>query len=377
MITRSKVYFAKSDALTGSLVETLRKVNPTLFFAVPRIFEKFEEKIKEGIASSSLLKRKIIKWAQKIGHKTVERRFKNQKPTLLYGLANYLVFSRIKFALGFTNTKVVAYGGASLKKSTIDFFKSLNIPLFNNYGMSETTGPQFMNLSEHNVDLYSAGLTLKGTDIKINNPDRDGVGEIFVRGRNRFMGYYKDEKSTIESIDIDGFLHSGDLGYINSKGYLVITGRIKEIIVTAGGENVAPIPIEEQLIDLCKIISHVFIAGDNKPYLTALITLKSDQQGNLSEEISEFIRDLNCTTPMVSVVDAINDEKIKSYIQSAVDRVNHRALSRAQLIRKWSFLPQDFTIESGELTPTLKLKRKIISQKYIKILESLYSNSKF
>jgi long-chain-fatty-acid--CoA ligase ACSBG len=377
IVTHSQVYFARSDALSGSLVETLRNINPTLFFAVPRIFEKFEEKIKEGIESSSLIKRKVIKWAQKIGHKTVERKFKDQKPSLLYGIADYLVFSRVKAALGFTNTKVVAYGAAPMRKSTIDFFKSINIPLFNNYGMSETTGPQFMNLSSKNVDLYSAGITLKGTDVKINYPDRDGVGEIFFRGRNRFMGYLKDEKSTKETIDEYGYIHSGDLGYFNSKGNLVITGRLKEMIITAGGENVAPIPIEESLKDFCNFISNVVIIGDKRPYLTALITLKSDQQGNLHEDTVDMIRKFDAESTILTVEDAVGDLKVNSVIQSAIDKVNQRVVSRAQIIRKWCLLPTDFSIESGDLTPTHKLKRNIITQKYIMFIEKLYNNSKF
>lgn len=389
MVTRSQVYFARSDALSGSLVETLRKVKPTVFFGVPRIFEKFEEKIKLAVESSSLLKRRIIKWAQKIGLKTVERRFKGEKQGILFNLANYLVFSRIRAALGFGNTKIVAFGAAPMKKSTIDFFKSLNIPLFNNYGMSETTGPQFLNLGEIGVDLYSAGLTLKGTDVKIEYPDRDGIGEIFFRGRNRFMGYFKDLEATMQTIDKNGYIHSGDSGYLNIKNNLVITGRIKELIVTAGGENIAPIPIEENLKDICKLISNLVIIGDNRPYLVALITLKSDNSGNISEKDDnggltsqslDILRTIDqniYSGSSFNVIDVINDEKVKKYIQAGVDKVNERAVSRAQIIRKWHLLPNDFTIESGELTHTHKVKRKYIDQKYAKYIQALYSNYKF
>jgi long-chain-fatty-acid--CoA ligase ACSBG len=389
MVTRSKVYFARPDALSGSLVETLRTVKPTIFFGVPRIFEKFEEKIKLAVDSSSILKRRIIKWAQKIGQKTVERRFKGEKPGMLYSLANYLVFSRVRAALGFGDTKIVAFGAAPMKRSTIDFFKSLNIPLFNNYGMSETTGPQFLNMGEKDVDLYSAGLTLKGTDVKIDNPDRDGIGEIFFRGRNRFMGYFKDIEATNQTIDKNGYIHSGDAGFLNIKNNLVITGRIKELIVTAGGENIAPIPIEENLKDICKLISNVVIIGDNRPYLVALITLKSDSSGNISEnddngglttpslEILRMIDPNIYSGSSFNVIDVVNDDKVKKYIQAAIDKVNERAVSRAQVIRKWHILPNDFTIESGELTHTHKVKRKYIDQKYAKYIEALYANYKF
>jgi long-chain-fatty-acid--CoA ligase ACSBG len=377
MITKSQVYFANPDAMSGSLVETMRKVKPTIFFGVPRIFEKFEEKIREVIESSMLIKRKIIKWSQKVGQKTVNNKFSDGNPPLFYKIANFFIFSRVREALGFTETRVVASGAAPIKKSTIDFFKSLNIPIFNVYGMSETTGPQCLNLGENKVDLYSSGINLKGTEIKINDPERDGVGEILFRGRNRFMGYFKNESATREAIDTDGYIHSGDMGYINSKGNLVITGRIKEIIVTAGGENIAPIPIEENLKEACKIISNAIVIGDNRPYLVALITIKSDINGNLSEDVAGILNNLNEKNNFSTVIDSISDDNVKNYVQVGVERANSRAISNAQTIKKWTFLPNDFNVETGELTPNHKLKRKFIEQKYVNFIQKLYSLGKF
>ena len=206
-------------------------------------------------------------------------------------------------------------------------------------------------------------------------PDKDGVGEICFRGRNRFMGYYKNEQATLEAIDSEGWLHSGDQGYIDKNLNLVITGRIKELIVTAGGENVAPLPIEEALKETCKIISNIVVLGDDKKYLAVLITLKTDDKGNMSSEVLEYIKEIN--SEATNIVEAINDENIKFYVQKCIDEVNKKAASRAQLVRKWTILPNEFSVDSGELTPTLKLKRKFVSQKYAKVIDKMYSDPKF
>jgi long-chain-fatty-acid--CoA ligase ACSBG len=311
----------------------------------------------------------------KVGSKYVDNLIAGKGKPFLYPLTNFLMFNKVKKAMGLQDVKVFASGAAPLKKQTLDFFKSLGIILHNLYGMSETTGPQFLNFIGKPIDLNSAGPTLPGTEAKIFNPDKDGVGEICFRGRNRFMGYYKNESATLEAMDQEGFLHSGDQGYINKDGNLVITGRIKELIVTAGGENVAPLPIEDNLKEICKIISNIIVVGDDRKYLAALITLKTDSEGNLAKEVLDQIKEIG--SEATTIIEALNDEKIKFYIQKCIDEVNKKAVSRAQLIRKWSILPNDFSVESGELTPTLKLKRKFTSQKYSKIIEKMYHDPKF
>lgn len=286
-----------------------------------------------------------------------------------------IVFQKIKKALGLENSKLFAFGAAPLKKQTLDFFKSIGIVLHNIYGMSESTGPQFTNLSGDPIELYTTGISMPGTSVKIASPDKDGVGEICFRGRNRFMGYYKNDAATLDTIDAEGFLHSGDQGYINKNSNLVITGRLKELIVTAGGENVAPLPIEESLKEICQILATVMVLGDDKKYLAALFTLKTDHEGNLTKEVLDFIKEIG--SEATTIVESINDDKIKFYIQKSIDEVNKKAVSRAQLIRKWTILPNEFSIEGGELTPTLKVKRKFVSQKYAKIIEKMYQDPKF
>lgn len=285
------------------------------------------------------------------------------------------MFQKIRKALGLEESTIFAFGAAPLKRQTLEFFKSIGIVLHNFYGMSESTGPQFSNVVGTPIELNTAGVSLPGSDAKIMNPDKDGVGEICFRGRNRFMGYYKNEAATLETIDEDGYLHSGDLGKINENGNLLITGRIKELIITAGGENVAPLPIEEAILQSCKIISNVVAMGDDKKYLSALITLKTDQDGNLLSEVTDVLKEIG--SDATNIVEAINCDKTKAYIQKSIDEVNKKAVSRAQLIRKWTILPKEFSFEGGELTPTMKIKRKVVAQKYAKIIEKMYHDPKF
>jgi len=309
------------------------------------------------------------------GKEGVDKFFEGESMPWFHSLANTLVFNKIKTAIGLDEVKVFVFGAAPLKKSTLKFFKSLSMPIFNTYGMSESSGPQFTNLSDKFVDLNSAGSFLKGTDIKINNPDKDGVGEICFRGRNRFMGYYKNEEATLESIDGDGFLHSGDQGFMNNKGNLFITGRFKEILKTAGGEMVAPVPIEEIVKDTSSIFATVVLIGDERKYLAILLTLNTDSTGLLNNDVLSVLKDVN--PEVKTIIEAMADPKVKTYIQSLIDIVNKKATSRAQLIRRWTILPHDFSVESGELTPSLKIKRKFVAQKYAKEIETMYTQGKF
>ena len=282
------------------------------------------------------------------------------------------MFKKLKQALGLEECLLFAYGAAPMKKKTLDFFKSLSIIIYNNYGLSESTGPQFSNFYK---DIYTVGEALPGTEGRIVGKDLDNVGEICFRGRNRFMGYWKNEEATLETIDDKGFLHSGDQGFINKDKQLIITGRIKELIVTAGGENVAPLPIEDAFKEKCRLCSNIIIIGDLRKYLSAFITLKTDNQGAFLPEINEDLKSLGIES--TNIIDAMNDPKVKSYIEACLDAVNKKAVSRAQVIKKYKILPSDFSIETGEFTPTLKLKRKFVTQKYAKQIEYMYLEPKF
>lgn len=246
------VHFAKPDALSGSLIETLKEVRPTIFLAVPRIYEKMEEKMK-GIAQQvGPVARKISTWAKSKGYEN-SMSIQNKTATpFMYSLAKFLILKRIKDALGLDQAKVLAFGAAPMKQSTLDYFLSLDMQLLNFYGMSETSAAETISW-KNRVKFDRSGQACPGTHIKIFNPNEKGEGEICFKGRNMFVGYLKNEKATRETIDFEGYVHSGDLGYLDQDGFLKITGRIKELIITAGGENVAPIPIEDKFLELCPI----------------------------------------------------------------------------------------------------------------------------
>lgn len=195
------------------------------------------------------------------------------------------------------------------------------------------------------------------------------------------MGYLKNENSTRETIDKDGFLHSGDVGKIDNKGFLFITGRIKELIVTAGGENVAPVLIEDQLKSLCPLISNIMAVGDHQRFIGALITFKADVDSvgkptnKLALEAVNFIQS-NFKLSLSTTEEAIANEIVRAYIAECIDVSNKKLISRAAMIKKWEFLPLDFSQSGDELTPTLKLRRQVTQEKYKDIIEKMYQEAK-
>ena len=333
-----------------------------------------EKKILDKLKASSGFKQRIFKWAQRIGSHTVDDEINKKLLELTYSAAKLIVFNKIKSEIGFNVLTALGFSAVPLKKKTRDIFKSIGMFLINHYGMSEITDPQLVNEidSEKPIDISAVGTTIPGTEAKITDQDITGIGEICYRGRNRFMGYYKNEEETLKTIDSEGFIKSGDQGYLTKEGNLYIIGRVKELIVTVGGENVAPVPIEEDFKSNNKSISNIIIVGDDRKYLTALVTLKADEKGNLSPEVLDVCNKIGSKSK--TVVEAIRDEKLRNYIQADFDKVNSKSVSRASVVRNWAIVAQDFSIEGGELTPTLKLKRKVVNQKYKSEIEEMYAS---
>lgn len=278
-------------------------------------------------------------------------------------------------------------GAAPMKKSTFDYFKSLDLPIVNLYGMSENCGPETV-AKPGNFKEDTVGYAIPGTHIKIDKRDKteggqENEGEICFRGRNNFIGYLNNEKATRETLDLDGYIHSGDLGTKDERGFVKITGRIKELIITAGGENVAPVLIEDSLKNICPIISNVMVVGDDKKYLSALITFKVDVDmttgmstptKNLTQTVKTFLKTELGVSDINTTEEAMKNEVIMKYLQDKINENNEKAISRAQHIRKFTVLPMDFSMEGGELTPTLKLKRRIVLDKNKEVIEQMYPN---
>ncbi|XP_044086762.1 long-chain-fatty-acid--CoA ligase ACSBG1 isoform X3 [Neovison vison] len=355
----AKVCFAEPDALKGSLVDTLREVEPTSHMGVPRVWEKFMERIQEAAAQSGFIRRKMLLWAMSVAlEQNLTCPGSDLKP-FSARLADYLVLGRVRQALGFAKCQKSFYGAAPMTAETQHFFLGLNIRLYAGYGLSETSGPHFMS-SPNNYRLYSSGKVVPGCLAKLVNEDAEGVGEICLWGRTIFMGYLNMEDKTREAVDDEGWLHTGDTGRLDADGFLYITGRLKELIITAGGENVPPVPIEEAVKTELPIISNAMLIGDQRKFLSMLLTLK--RVGSKATTVSE-------------IVDT-KDEAVYRAIEQGIQRVNSKAAARPYCIQKWAILQRDFSISGGELGPTMKLKRLMVLDKYKDIIDSFYQEQK-
>ncbi|XP_064031196.1 long-chain-fatty-acid--CoA ligase ACSBG2 isoform X3 [Pogoniulus pusillus] len=364
----------------GSLVDTLREVRPTAFLGVPRVWEKMEEKMKSIGAKSSTLRRKVATWAKGVGLQTNLKWMNGSSEVPMnFRLARHLVYRKVRKALGLERCTKCYTGAAPITRETLEFFLSLNIPLFELYGMSESSGPHTISLP-HAFKLTSCGKEVTGCRTLINKPDRDGTGEICFSGRHIFMGYLNMEEKTREAIDEDGWLHSGDLGRHDKDGFLYITGRIKELIITAGGENVPPVPIEDAVKDAVPIISNAMLVGDKAKFLAMLLTLKcnvdtetGEPGDDLTPEAIEYCQKLGSKATKVSEVLSSRDKAIYGAIQKGISAVNERAVSNAQKVQKWVLLEKDFSLFGGELGPTMKLRRAVVAHKYRDQIAQFYS----
>ncbi|XP_076715260.1 long-chain-fatty-acid--CoA ligase ACSBG2-like [Callospermophilus lateralis] len=379
------IYFAESDALKGTLVHTLKEIKPTIFLGVPRIWEKLHDTIKENLAKASSLRKKAFTWAKDTGLKVHTKRMLGMSLArrkldlpLGYHVAKALVYSRVRSSLGLEHCHAFLSGAAPLTESTSEFFLSLDIPIGEIYGLSESSGPH--SISTHSdYRILSCGKIVSGCENMLVQQNKDGTGEVCMWGRHIFMGYLDREDTTLETIDEDGWLHSGDLGRMDNQGFLFITGRIKEILITAGGENVAPVPIENLVREKIPIISNAMLVGDSAKFLSILLTLKCETDqvsgaplNKLSLEAINFCRSLGSQADTVTEIVRQQDPLIYEAIQQGIDAVNLEATSEAQRIHKWVILEKDFSIQGGELGPTTKMKRPFIAQKYKTQIENFY-----
>ncbi|XP_012878120.1 PREDICTED: long-chain-fatty-acid--CoA ligase ACSBG2 [Dipodomys ordii] len=372
-------FFAQPDALKGTLVNTLQEVKPTAFLGVPRIWEKIHDTINENIAKSSGLKKKAFAWAKLIGLKVNTQRMLGKRDIPVnYRMAKALVFSKVKHSLGLDRCHSFVSGAAPLTQETCEFFLSLDIPICEFYGMSETSGPHTYSNSS-NYRVLSCGKILSGCKNMLFQPNKDGIGEVCMWGRHVFMGYLERKEATADVIDEEGWLHSGDLGRMDNQGFLYITGRIKEILITAGGENVPPIPIETLVKEKIPIVSNAMLVGDGAKFLSLLLTLKCqmDQKSgepldNLSWDAINFCQSVGSQAKTVRDIVGQQDPLVYKAIQQGIDAVNQEATSNAQRIRKWLILDKDFSIQGGELGPTTKMRRHFIIQKYKPQIDTLY-----
>lgn len=371
------VYFKDMSSLKNSLIEIVQDVQPTFFVGVPRIYEKIQEKSTDKMNGFNFIVRKIFTMSQNV---ISQNYFTPNSSSFKREFVNYFVIKGIKEALGFQRCKHMFTGSAPLNLETKKFFISLNMPIHEAYGMTESSTVH--SLTTHQIQIQSiesVGMCHDGTETKIiNNVNGMGDGEICMRGRHIFMGYLNDNKGTSETIDDDGWLHTGDIGTIDENGLIYLTGRVKDIIITSGGENIPKARIENLVKFECPAVSHAFLIGDKRKFLTILLTLKTeiDEKGNplddLTPETLKWLKDYNLKQTKLDQISFSKDENLLKAFQDLIDRVNSKALSNPQRIQKFAILPNDFTIVTGELTPTLKVKRHYVLEKYHEIIEQFY-----
>jgi len=349
------VYFAES--LT-QLPDNLREVQPTVFFGVPGVWERFRNRVGERLNESEGTKRKIADWAQTIGRRVADLRNKGQEPggklAVQYRLADKLVFSKVKPLLGFSRTRVAVSGAAAINKEILEFFSGLDVTIYEVYGQSEGCGPTTFNRPGA-TRFGTTGQAWPGSDVKLA-PD----GEVIMRGPNVFMGYYKDAAATRDTL-IDGWLHSGDLGRFDEEGYLSIVGRKKDIIITSGGKNIAPRNIEAALKNI-ELIGDAVLVGEGRKYLSALLTLEPEAAGRFA------------AANQIEGAELHTHPKVIAAIQAEIDEVVNPQFARVEQVRKFTLLSRPFSVEGGEMTPTLKLKRKVIYDMHLDAIEDMYTD---
>jgi len=348
------ISFAESLETLG---ETLREVRPTIFFAVPRVWEKLEARIREASAKAPPYKRAMAAAAGRIGMRASNPSARRVVRPFGHGLAHALVFSKVKRRLGLDRCHIAVSGAAPLGRATQDFFLALGIPLLETYGLTESTGPVSLS-TESAWRAGTTGVAIPGSEIRVAPED----GEILVRGGHVFMGYLNDERASREAKDEGGWLHTGDIGEIDRDGFLKITDRKKDIIVTAGAKNVAPQPIEAKLKSIPGVLQAAVI-GDRRKYLTALLTFDR-------EAAMRVARDRGL--PALSFEELVAHDGFDAYVREHVEKVN-RGLARYETIKRFCVLPHELSIERGELTPTLKIKRKVIADRYGAQIEAMYA----
>jgi long-chain-fatty-acid--CoA ligase ACSBG len=370
-----QIYFAKPDALKGSLAETLRHVRPTIFFGVPRVWEKLMDKMVAVGKSKGGLAQSISGWAKSKGaakSKMAEYGNSGGAPCG-YGIAS-LLLNKIKDVIGLDQAKGCFTGAAPISLEVLNYFGSLDIPVYELFGQSECTGPQDINLP----GLWRVGTTgvkIVGTLQKVDKE----TGEFIYQGRNIMMGYLNQKDKTNETIDDGGWLHSGDMSKIDEDGFMSITGRIKDLIITAGGENIPPILIEDKIKEKLSALSNVVAIGDKRKFLTALFTfrVKMNADGTASNDLDPIaIRVLkeHGIDGITTVQQARDSAEVKAYLDKGLAAANKEAISRAQNIGKYTILDGDFTEAAGEMTPTLKLKRNVVNKKYLDVIDEMYGD---
>lgn len=339
-------------------IDDAESLQPDFFVSVPRLFEKIYGSITQSVDDGSFVKKTIFNWATQVGGEVSrckqQKRKISKKLGLEFKLANMLVFSKLKKKLG-GKVQMMISGGAPLQQNIIEFFHAAGLLIIEGYGMTENASLSHHNRTR-NYKFGTVGLPLAETEILIADD-----GEILLRGPGVMRGYQNLPQETNATIDDGGWLHTGDIGIVDTDGFLKITDRKKDIIVTSGGKNIAPAPIEAALIQL-KYVSQAIVFGNKRKFLTALLTLdpETTQQWARNNNIDDSLESLSKNSLLHKVIEA------------QIISMNQK-LEQFETIKKFTFAPREFSIADGEVTPSLKLRKKVIEQRYGHLVDALYS----
>jgi long-chain acyl-CoA synthetase len=335
-----------------SVAENLLEISPHMMVSVPRVFEK----IYARVMSETGIKKKLILWAKKVGEGAVEERLAGREPSSWQlKLADRLVFSKLRARTG-GRIRFFVSGGAPLSADVARFFFAAGLPVYEGYGLTETSPVIAVN-RPGGVKLGTVGPVLVGEEVRISEE-----GEILARGPNIMKGYWNDPEATAEVIDADGWLHTGDIGTLDADGFLTITDRLKNLIVTAGGKNIAPQPIENEAT-MSPYVAQALMIGDKRPYGTLLVVPDWDNLAGWAREQGITLGDRER---------AAKDPRVRELLER--ETLGHLAgLARFETPKKIAIIPNEFTIDEGLLTPTLKIRRRAVEERYRDVIEGMYA----
>lgn len=358
ILVLGQLRYGYRTAFAGSprtAVDDAAEVRPTFLASVPVLYEKVHATVVAGARASGELKQRIFDWACAVGARVRRIREKGRQPEGLLAVqhryAQKLVFAPIRERFG-GRIRFFFSGGAPLAKDTAEFFAAAGLPLLEGYGLTETTGVATANLPGR-ARIGTVGRPLEGVEIAIA-PD----GEVLIRGPNLMRGYWNRPDETAAALDEGGWLHTGDIGTLDGDGFLTITDRQKDLIVTSGGKNVAPQNIEGLLRE-CDLVSHAVVLGDRRASIAALLTIDEEPARSWAAEHGIDARDL------------VHHPRLRERLDEHVETINAR-LAHHEQVRRFAVLDRDFSVETGELTPTHKINRRVVAERYASVIEKLY-----
>jgi long-chain acyl-CoA synthetase len=340
----------------AGVLEYIQEARPTVFVGVPRVYEKFHSRLTARFAETHGIKKTLLDRALDANRKRVLAEQEGKSGPMLAGLLDSIVLSKVREQLGMDQVEIAITAAAPINPDLVLFFQTLGIPLFELYGMSETTGPATTNLPGA-FRIGSVGKAIPGVEVELAEDD-----ELLMRGGVITDGYYKLPTDTAESFDKEGWLHSGDLARIDEQGFVWIIGRKKEIIITAGGKNIAPAKLET-ILGNHPLISKACMVGDGRKFLAMVIALDHEEAPAWAGANGLEYTDL---------ADFSRLTEVRSEVERAVKEANE-TVSPVEQVKKWIVVPDEWTPDSGEVTPSLKLKRKVVLDKYSEEIEGLYT----